>query len=181
MDFRTIIVEVSLTLFFVIVMWAVVKGGARFVRGLEAEMEYSRARKLNLEAKRRVLELVGKLAKNEIEQVVFECWRSDCSRSHESLIRCRFGSRDDHKDQLLLQKICKQHEETLNRTRMELKGMSQGKLLEFVNLYMDEWIGRRIDPCERMREIITSAGILENNEYPSATCPPKPGPGSELV
>jgi hypothetical protein len=53
--------------------------------------------------------------------------------------------------------------------------------LEFVNLYMDEWIGRRIDPCERMREIITSAGIMENSEYPAATCPPKPGPGSELV
>jgi hypothetical protein len=74
LDFRTIIVEVSLTLFFVIVMWGVAKGGGRFLRALEAEVQYSKDRKRNLEAKRRVLGLVGKLTQNQIEQVVFECW-----------------------------------------------------------------------------------------------------------
>lgn len=159
LDFRTLIVEATLGLSLVLVAVMLIKSGARIIEELRSEWEKSKARKQNLATRRRVLELVGKFSKHELEQIVFECWRRDFLRSHESPTRLRSGNLDDLQLQQSHKEILRQHEETLDKTRMDLKEMSEDKVLELVDLYVKEWTARAIDPCQRIFEVITAAGL----------------------
>jgi hypothetical protein len=163
LDFRSLIVFVTVVLSLAFVVYLALKSGGRFARELRSELEQSKARKHNFATRRRVLELVGKFSKDELEQIVFECWRRDFLRSHESSARLRLGIPDDRQLQQIHKEILGQHEETLNKTRMELKEMSEDKVLELVDLYVKEWTARAIDPYQRILEVITAAGLKVNS------------------
>ncbi len=159
LDFRSLIVFVTIVLSLVFVVFVSIKSGGRLAKELRSGLERSKARKRDLEARRSVLQLVGKFSKREVEQIVFECWRRDFLRSHESTVRVGSGNWDDQELQTIQQQILAQYEETLNKTRMELKEMSEEKMLELVDLYAKEWTVRAVDPYQRILEIITAAGL----------------------